>query len=402
MSSLPTALPTPPSSDRSSSDQQQAKKRAVLRNDATLRTDLNVPPQSRLAREGFTYEKFRVGCPPLALLPLHFTDLHGGNRAYQALRWQMPRFHEVLQNFHIEIDYDRDIFGNNQEVRFGHRTREYEDPSDSNIFVFIPAVWNDNRPLSWLQAVNEIRNILGENPFTRRVGVEMMGRYYFKEWTMKVIEDDHPIIAVWHRIQPEIHSILAQSQFLRDRWCSIAVIRLGHITEDGPPLPTVVAILVDWDVNPLHWEDAQLRINSLLTSHNLPNVRADFSRGGIVRDTFPLLKPTTDRKVRPLKAHAYQQKVAMGTDMGPARYFEKAPGEKIGGPCGTLGGYVDVKDNQTGEVTRMGVTNHHVVRQVLPGFSYTVSQDVDRRPLEAPASQGSDLESEWTKCIREF
>ncbi len=47
------------------------------------------------------------------------------------------------------------------------------------------------------------------------------------------------------------------------------------------PLSTVVSILVNWDVNPVHWENPQNLIKNVLRSYNLRDVGVVFSRGEV-------------------------------------------------------------------------------------------------------------------------
>ena len=388
---------TPPASDRTSSDQQQAQKRRAVRNDASERTDLDVPPTSRLRTEGFTYERERVGSPPLALLPLQDSPINENNFAYLQLQKVLPQIEDVLRDYHVQIDGDQDMDGQTNQIEFVHRTREHESLSNHDLTVLIPAVWEEARPQIWLQVVDRVREILVQHQYTEGIKVEVIGRRFFKALTLDVVEDDHPIVSRWKDLRPQIHTIIDQSQHLRDRWCSIGVIRQGHTDWTGsePPLPTVVAIMVDWDVNPLHWQDAEFHIKDLLLAYNLPNVGVDFSRGELVTTNFPLRQPMRAPKTGDiLDKHAYSKKMEMGSDFGPREYFEKAPGEAIPGPSATIGGFINATDCETGTVTRMGLTNYHAVRAMVPGFSYTVSTNSNKQALVAPALKDSPLESQ--------
>ena len=90
-------------------------------------------------------------------------------------------------------------------------------------------------------------------------------------------------------------------------------------------LPTILSILVDWDVNPREWKDAEIWIEALLSVHNILDVRVFFHKGEI-QPTISVNQGDS----YPSKSD-YSEKVKMGADFGPARDFVVPDGSHIKG-----------------------------------------------------------------------
>jgi hypothetical protein len=83
-------LPSPSCSDRNSSDEQQVVKRMRVQSDSSTSDNIPVSPCSNFAREGFTYDKYKAGGPPLQLLPLNDIPLAQSDSAYSISRQLLP------------------------------------------------------------------------------------------------------------------------------------------------------------------------------------------------------------------------------------------------------------------------------------------------------------------------
>ena len=156
------------------------------------------------------------------------------------------------------------------------------------------------------------------------------------------------------------------------------------------PLPTVIRILVNWDVNPVHWESPKIRIQDLLKSHNLADVEVVFSRGGIRYNTLPARNSIKGSGVGDDIHESYSEAIQMGMEFGPERSFTQAPGEQITGPSSTLGGYIKVTDLSNMKKTLVGLVNYNIVREAVEGFRYR--EGADGTPIKADAPPGSDLD----------
>ncbi len=384
-------LPSPPYSEGSSTAEGQALKRRAVQNDSSTRSDLPLTFDSNLAREGCTYERYRVGGPPLQLLPLSNTTLDHSDPAAVALRQLLPRIIAIMREHQVDLDDGEDTYGSSNNIEFVHRTVNDEPPSLQNLTILIPAIWNERAPFQWLHVVDELCGLLVQDVRTRPVKVELIGGPHLRQQLIDVVEENHPIVAAWHTVGPEVLSIITGSAHLRNQWWALGVRRIGRQNWDGEaPLSTIVSILVNWDVKPVHWVESQNLIKNVLHSYNLHDVDVVFSRGEISRNVFPLQDLSKPPELEDIIGDEYSETIGMGSDFGPAKYFEKAPGQSFHGPYGTLGGYLKVTDQRTQEVTRMGLTNYHTIRPAVEGFGLKVGPGNAAVPVDVPP--GSDLD----------
>jgi len=83
-------LPSPPYSDPNSSNEQQVVKRIPVQSDSSRSDNIPVSHCSNFAREGFTYDKYKAGGPPLQLLPFNDIPLAQSDSAYSISRRLLP------------------------------------------------------------------------------------------------------------------------------------------------------------------------------------------------------------------------------------------------------------------------------------------------------------------------
>ena len=230
-----------------------------MQNDAIERDDLPIDPDSNIAREGCTYEKYRVGAPPLQLRPLNSIAAAEDDPSCLCLMQMRSQIEAMLREIEVELDRMQDHEGNPATIQFVHRTVGRDLPSPQNLTVLVPAVWNENTPLNWLSAVEKIRSILLQDPITQVVKVEIMGRQLYQQRRIAVVEADHPIVAVWEEILPQVQTLIGPASEIDGLWASIGVERMGYEIDGEDGLRTTVSVVVDWDVNPVLWRKAESR-----------------------------------------------------------------------------------------------------------------------------------------------
>lgn len=192
-------LPSLPYAQGASTEERQVLKRRMVQNDVDTRKDLPVALNSNLAKEGFTYQTFRVGGPPLQLLPLRNTHLDYSDPVHPILRQLLPRIEAILEKFGVELDDGEETwgFGSSPEIEFVHRTVNDEPPSLQNLTILIPAQWNEHAPFQWLHVVDELRGLLIQDVRIRPIRVELIGGRLLEQQVMDAVKEDHPIIAAW-------------------------------------------------------------------------------------------------------------------------------------------------------------------------------------------------------------
>ncbi|KAL8707628.1 MAG: hypothetical protein Q9220_007366 [cf. Caloplaca sp. 1 TL-2023] len=233
-------------------------------------------PNSIPWQEGFTMQKFRVGCPALQILPLEYASIDRDDPILAILNEQRAAFGHICTARGIVLRTDT-------PVTFQHRVIPGSAPRSDTMTVFVTAVWEQGCGLLWLQAASEIRGMLRANPMTRSVQVEMISWQLTRRRIEAPLEESHPINGHWPKLRLQIHDVLNQSPALRDS-CSIFLHRRGYDAREheGDPSPfiTTILVVVDYDVDPWQWEEQEHQIIQLLAAFRMEDVKVEFERGG--------------------------------------------------------------------------------------------------------------------------
>ncbi|KAL8657111.1 MAG: hypothetical protein Q9226_002244 [Calogaya cf. arnoldii] len=387
--------PSESSGSRSSSSEYefQVKRRRVQ--DDRGRSDIPTPPpDTPIAQEGYSMQKFRVGVPPLQILPLETIKIDEDNEVVAAVWAEIPIFKWTCTINHITL-----LGTGTDAFEFVYRTVEGQAPTAEHMILCVKAEWTDGCSRVWAAAANTIRASLRGNPITSAVRVEFISWQLFRPRFTEPLRDDDPIVNAWPQLRPEIHRLLNQSQLVSQNWLAIMVIRRGYIqpeTEENNGVEltgdtsVVLLVITSYDIDPHQWAPQAHEIKRLLVQSGLHFVQVEFERGSNDHLAFPLLPPTKPDRHNHAMIAPYDFKIVLGVDCGPARYFEVdgQTGQGIPDPNGTVGGIVLVTKSD-GTVKKMAVLNYHIARDVLEGSSFTQGvQD----PVHADAPPNSELE----------
>ena len=372
--------PTPPQTEGSSGSSHPLKRRRV-QDSSTEGSDIS--GLSRSSGGPYTAERFRVGIPALQLLPLSETTLPSTAPALVKFRGFLPRIEQILRD--REVEYDEN------ELELLHRNIPGEELSEDDLTVVILAEWSDDADgQKWLLAAEDIRTVLLSSHLTRRIKVELLSWQLTAPRTMLPLEPSHPLVGAWTRVNPRIHTVMEETARLQDAWKSIDVLRLGYVREDYQETPVTISITVDWNLDRQDWALAERQIAQVLDGEELHDVKVEFERGDVYPMTFPLRTPTQSRTVDSPDVHVqeYPQRVPMGSDFGPEKYFSKG-----NGPSATIGGYLEVLQvDQTYQ--KYAFTNYHCVRESLEGSAYTEGPKGSVVKTEVPTnSQLNEIDS---------
>ncbi|KAL9036469.1 MAG: hypothetical protein Q9180_004283 [Flavoplaca navasiana] len=96
--------------------------------------------------------------------------------------------------------------------------------------------------------------------------------------SIDIIEGDHPLVAAWSRIHPQIHRILQQHKELNRSWYSIATLRIGYRLPDSS-MPVTIIIIVDKSFDPPRWAEAEWQLKRMLDAHGFMEVEIEFEHG---------------------------------------------------------------------------------------------------------------------------
>ena len=107
-----------------------------------------------IVETGFTSERYRVGAPPLQLLPLERREVRDGARIKSAIDEMIPRIEKALEEREITTEDDHD------SIKLVHRTIPDDDePNTDNLTLIIDAMWNDRSNEDWILGRQYPRNL---------------------------------------------------------------------------------------------------------------------------------------------------------------------------------------------------------------------------------------------------
>jgi len=212
------------------------------------------------------------------------------------------------------------------------RTFRNRTPTDEDLTIYIVAYQEDNDQwVLFLDSVSEFLNGIGY----QNLLVEIVDPRATNGLLTFPIRGNDEILRDWENIRP----ILRQELQMDLKWTALHAYRRGYDTSGNDSVPTVVIFCEDYFAD--HWKDVSLRIRWILSRLQY-EVRLEISQARMSRGVLEL--PSTA-----LPASAFDEIVSMGDSIGPRD------------GAGTLGGYVNLIDNQKCAKT-FGLTNYHVVR----------------------------------------
>ena len=259
--------PSPPST--LTGDAQRRVKRRRTQNDSSEESQATV--SSTLSEEGFTAERYRVGVPPLQLLPLISQDVDTNSQEFLRFNLLLPTIEDILTARRVNVSEEEGGI----ELCF----RAIQDEPQDHPTILVNAKWDDHAGEAWLLAVEDIRTLIVSDPAMRSVNVEIIAWQAEEARAMDVVEFDHPFVAAWPKINPLLHGILENYPRLEDNWRAIDVMRLGF--NRAPSLPVIISITVDWVLDPRDWLAAETEIKALLTREGFRDVGVEFERGDV-------------------------------------------------------------------------------------------------------------------------
>lgn len=288
-----------------------------------------------------------------------------------------PQIYQALRNH--EIDFDE----NDTDLVF--RTDPEASRSKDDLTFLITARWTSNEDgQPWYDVAAYIRSLFLTSFLTRPITVELLSWQLTAPKIIRVVEPKHPLVPIWPELNSRILRILNSTPKLATGWRSIDPIRMGYEDDQIERTSVTISITVDWTLDPPDWNEAEKEINNaLLSAGGLDDVNVEFERGDVEPlANFPLRTPARDARVHEFYSteEDYPERVPMGADFGPQKYFT-VDGKPVPGPLGTIGGYLEIRHRaQNGPWKKYAVTNYHVVRSAMAGHSYAL--DKNGNPIE--------------------
>ncbi|KAG5655703.1 hypothetical protein KAF25_009202 [Fusarium avenaceum] len=187
------------------------------------------------------------------------------------------------------------------------------------------------------------------------------------------------LLQSWDQLKRLVYQRLESNIGTKGHMTSIALFRYG-LSETSADNPITIFITVDFESHEVTWPDVIHDIEQQLAAHSFPAlyVHIEHNIGYLLAPpTFTLVPPTGSDADITKKAKGgnaviygdYSTVVNLGDPIGPAKYIDGKDGSKQFPGYGTLGCYVEVKAGQSSEWETYALTNYHVIRGTLNGFT---------------------------------
>ncbi|KIL88347.1 hypothetical protein FAVG1_08426 [Fusarium avenaceum] len=298
---------------------------------------------------------------------------------------------ETIKHYHLakEEEYYVDI-GNRE-------TQDCPETAEPTIFVVFDTYPKDHDAV--VAAVKDVasfaRHELSQvDSSAPSFHIEMIDRRLVARVFCDVVENQPDLLQSWDQIKGLVYQRLESHVGTKGHMTSISLYRYGMSWAETKN-PITIFITVDFDSPELKWPEVIDDIEKQLVSHSFPALYIHIEHNigyHLAPPTFTLVPPTgTDKQItkRAKESNAiilddYSTVVNLGDAIGPAKYVEDKDGSKHFPGHGTLGCYVEIKTAQSSEWEKYALTNYHVIRGTLSGFS-TGEVDGKRIPLPPPA-----------------
>ena len=229
---------------------------------------------------GFTAEQQRVGCPPLALLPLTTTPIPNDG---------------TFGDFFLKSkvgEYDTRMlmqeFGLKGEVQYCNRTRQVDGKTFPTLLFVTPAATNKFH--SWLRFVDALRYKMRRPQPFENFYIEVIAEELHRKLYLGPMDQEDPFNEAWNdRLEYPVLQILNEE--LYQLWSNMSINKAstkGFVrNEEGDschteaPTWTLITFCVKYQVDEQQWLDAESRIKTLLVDAGFPEVEVSFVRAEV-------------------------------------------------------------------------------------------------------------------------
>ncbi|CAG9952999.1 unnamed protein product [Clonostachys rosea f. rosea IK726] len=344
-------------------------------------------PNPSTASMSISCTKYRVGQPPVRPLPLENTYDVAGVCSPDELDRLYEKVADILASRDIRRPecreptdpWDSDD-GSDDSICLVYRSIPGV-PGSDRLTLLVTAVWTDSSAEHWKLAVQDIKPLV-LSCLGQEADVEMIATYLT---TLREIGPlgHYPLIQNnWDAISAEIKKVLQSHPASRDNLTTITVFRMGYhkkIEEN----PVTVYVSVTHDCPEASWPPIIDDINEILEPYP---VELFFEHNYWTTTAFEPLAPSPESEVffEDFSLRPYQECPDLGADIGAAQYID-LDGQRKNPTMGTLGCYVDFKDKH-GERKTMALTDYHVCRPCVPGFTIEIDDDKKDPGMPLPGS----------------
>ncbi|KAL3423130.1 hypothetical protein PVAG01_04877 [Phlyctema vagabunda] len=353
-----------------------------------------------LRASGGTFEKKRVGTPPLLSLPLCNVQFDAEDPNLYLFNAMQPEIESTLKRQGVQVHSielcGRKVNAFNSSLFDRLPTSAMSKTEDLDITILVIACWEEYSYLVWPNCVNQIRKMVIDEgcPYIK---VEMLDKTLSSARYMSEVKASHPFVSIWTgHLQDEITYLINQCPTLKHMWRSIDVMHLGpHEFQDFNSTwlpgcrsvsslnPIVISVTVDRSLHEFEWQPAEKRIREILDSKGLAEIQIEFERGVVehfrasldnlqtdvyLNHQLPLIS-TTDNSLRP------------GMSFSGTTPNIDENGKVLPTSIGTTGPILQLLNKSTKiPIANVLLTSYHAVRPWIPGWRKEVNRE--RMPAE--------------------
>ncbi|KAH6982337.1 hypothetical protein BKA56DRAFT_550287 [Ilyonectria sp. MPI-CAGE-AT-0026] len=338
---------------------------------------------------------FRTASPNLRPLPVVDVFTLCPESISKHKRAIVKRVHEILEKYNLDDESD---------VSFPNR-QILGDPNSGRWTLFIVTTWNDESLATWPRAVREMVDFVDETFQSSALpqavlDVEMIAPERIMDKNLGLVSNNPALRSAWPSLSSLVRERLEFFEATSSHFKTIALFRLGFSMANSEN-PITVYITVDLASDETEWPGIVDDILSALANRGWPQLHVHIEHDASTdRCAFDVRLPTgDDLKIQQrcidnnlILPDPYEQRVDLGQSISASRYLQTDQNTSCNSPIGTLGCYVEIRTKSKPQWTKYGLTNYHVVRPCLKG--YTVNLEVKgnlKNHAVAPPSETSEL-----------
>lgn len=214
------------------------------------------------------------------------------------------------------------------------------------------------------------------------ISVEMLHSDLLRQKYISTLDDDaqlKDLQAAWSSIKGGVYRILEYYTSTAGHLVSISVFKLGF--DDRFNNPKTVYITLDYDSPEAGWPPVLNALQTFVDTFRF-DLHVHLEHNILEHLAFKLLPPNDltaaerDARVRHYNYEIgcpYRTAVRLGDDISAGCYIQRPDGKESNPLVGTLGCWIEVNVQGRGW-TKMGLTNYHVVRPCLQGYTLSMNK----------------------------
>ncbi|KAK4447985.1 hypothetical protein QBC34DRAFT_485984 [Podospora aff. communis PSN243] len=354
--------------------------------------------------------KNRVVTPPR---PLPLRSDRSWYSDYPECRSIRNQFGYEFERKAIEIAVEHGLSQETVDASLRIRGFHY-DARDVQVTLLIAVKkWTADSATVWQTVVEDVKKYVDERIVSKKdeiglidVSVEMVCCQLL--WTKTIIgldeEDASPKLkAAWPDIKAGVNRILEEHPCTAGHMTCITIFRLGFEGDYDKMKPKTVYISLDYGSPESQWPPVLGAVEKFVGTFDLGlrvHIEHNVIQHSVLSEEYSTLgecERYMDFSFRLVDSESmYNRAINLGDDIGAGRYIQRTDNTKISPLTGTLGCWLDVKTRTDGWKV-MGLTNYHVVRPCIDG--YTVGDD---KPIQDSDLWNADISGLIAKSSKQI